>query len=92
MLPKELVIHLTLILQRGISLLKQIYNPLAFNIGLNLGNFAGASIKHLHWHIVPRYLGDLNFMEILYTRILVETLVQKLIKLCQSNSIFQLET
>jgi ATP adenylyltransferase len=82
-LPKELSCHLMLILQQGIKILKSTHQATAFNIGLNLGNTAGGSIKHLHWHIVPRYLGDLNFMEILETRVLVETLEQTMIKLRQ---------
>ena len=71
-------------------LLKQVHQPLAFNIGLNFGNLAGASINHLHWHIVPHYSGDLNFMEILHTRVLVETLKQILIKLRQNADILKL--
>ncbi|UCG89969.1 MAG: HIT domain-containing protein [Candidatus Heimdallarchaeota archaeon] len=85
--PIELVTHLAILLQRGIKLLKITHQPRAFNIGLNLGNAAGGSVKHLHWHIVPRYFGDLNFMEILESRVLVETLEQTITKLRQHASI-----
>ncbi len=88
-LPIKLASHLTLMLQRGIRLLKHSHNPSAFNIGLNLGTTAGGSIKHVHWHIVPRYPGDMNFMEILETRVIIETLDQTLAKLQQHVNIIQ---
>ena len=91
LLPLKLATHLTVMLQRGIELLKYTHQPSAFNIGLNLGNIAGGSVKHLHWHLVPRYLGDFNFMEILHTRVLVETLLQTLAKLRQHVDILSLD-
>jgi ATP adenylyltransferase len=75
-IPQRVWNNLNLLLKRSTQLLTKTHNPSGFNIGMNLGNVAGASIKHLHWHVVPRYPGDLNFMEILHTRVMVETLDQ----------------
>ncbi len=69
----EEVMRLT---RRAIVALRAVMNPAGFNVGLNLGEVAGAGIAdHLHLHVVPRWQGDTNFMPLLAdTRVMPQAL------------------
>ena len=91
LIPLNIHSHIGKMMQRCIMLLQSTHEPVGFNIGLNMGRWGGASINHLHWHIVPRYPGDINFMEILRTRIMIETLEQTFLKIQEKREILDLK-
>ena len=71
-----LTTELMQLMQKCIKVLSQVYEPDGFNIGLNIGEVAGAGvIDHYHWHVVPRWNGDTSFMTVVSeTRVIPEDL------------------
>jgi len=51
--------------RRILDVLDEIYDPSGYNIGYNIGNTAGASLEHLHLHIVPRFKNEIGFIDII---------------------------
>ena len=67
--------ELSYLMKASIQVLKEFLHPQGFNIGMNIGKVGGAGEEHIHFHIVPRWTGDTNFMPVLSeTKIIPEYL------------------
>jgi ATP adenylyltransferase len=68
--------EMMLVAKRAEARLRSVYRAPGFNIGLNIGEYAGAGVAgHIHMHVVPRWAGDANFMSTIgETRVLPEAL------------------
>jgi ATP adenylyltransferase len=75
-LSREEILDVQENLGRMIGILERLIRPDGFNIGVNLGKSAGAGLPgHLHWHVVPRWDGDTNFMPVVAdTKVIVQSL------------------
>ncbi len=81
-IPDEFLAEYHGLQKRCIETLDKVYSPGGYNIGYNIGRAGGASIAHIHLHIVPRYESELGFVDILSgTKIMIEqphTILEKL--------------
>jgi ATP adenylyltransferase len=84
-LSKKEILHISRTIQGLQLLLDDLYNPKGYNIGINQGRDAGASIEHIHFHLVPRFVSELGYIDIIgKTRVLPEGLESVKQKLTQN--------
>jgi len=77
-LPDIVLLNIQNVIQKAIKALRSTMDPHGFNIGVNMGRPAGAGIEdHIHYHVVPRWNGDTNYMPVLTnTKVVSEALDQ----------------
>jgi ATP adenylyltransferase len=82
-ISQETRAEMTELVNQAGEVLENVFHPEGLNIGLNMGAAAGAGIpKHLHWHIVPRWVGDTNYMTtVCESRVIPESLQDSYLKI-----------
>lgn len=82
-LEEEELVETVRLLRESVRALQDEWGPSGFNVGMNLGRVAGAGVPgHAHWHVVPRWDGDSNFMPVIgQTKVLPELLEETYRKL-----------
>lgn len=80
---KETLSEMMLLVRKAEGVLRKVYRPDGLNLGMNIGEAAGAGIAgHIHMHVLPRWTGDANFMTTVgETRVLPEDLAETYRKL-----------
>lgn len=81
------LLEINRLVAKGVTWVRKAYKPDAFNIGVNMGRAAGAGIpQHLHWHVVPRWNGDTNFMtSVADTRVMPQDLWESYDRLLEAS-------
>jgi ATP adenylyltransferase len=75
-------LELNRLVREALGILDSLYSPSGYNIGYNMGEFAGASIAHLHMHVIPRYQNELGYIDIIGgAKIIVEDPVETMKRL-----------
>jgi ATP adenylyltransferase len=82
-MSQEEVLEMHRLLSSLMDILESVYGPRGFNIGYNVGDTSGASIEHLHCHIVPRHRNEIGVLEMISdgSRVIVEDPSETLDKL-----------
>ncbi len=69
-----------LLIKRATKFLKDAFNAESFNLGLNQGPLSGGTVEHLHFHVVPRYKGDVGFTHVLNNTVIQASTPTEMVK------------
>jgi len=85
-LGDETLLEILTLTRDVLGLLRRFMRPDGFNVGLNVGRVAGAGLpEHLHFHVVPRWSGDTNFMPVLgETKVIPQSLDELYDQVCRA--------
>lgn len=84
-MKQEEALDLFRALNKSIKLLDEVLKPQGYNIGINIAKSAGAGItRHLHIHIVPRWIGDTNFITTVYNTKVISQSLDELYRLLKN--------
>ncbi len=65
------------LISKSQKIIENLFKPDGFNLGVNIGKASGAGEEHLHFHLVPRWFGDTNFMTVfIETRVMPESIFE----------------
>jgi len=83
-LDTETLTEIMVLVNKSLKILRMVYTPEGFNVGSNIGSVAGAGVaSHVHFHIVPRWGGDTNFITTTgMVRVIPEELSQTYERIC----------
>jgi len=85
-LSQDEINEMAQILKRSIKIVNKTLKPHGYNIGMNLGTCAGAGIPdHLHIHVVPRWIGDTNFMPVIASTKVIPQSIEELSKVLKKE-------
>ena len=85
-LTEEETTEITALLKKILRVLREVFSPEGFNIGVNIGRAAGAGVEgHIHIHVVPRWTGDSNFMFVIGNTKTIPISLEKTYELLKSK-------
>ncbi|MCX8058315.1 MAG: HIT domain-containing protein [Spirochaetes bacterium] len=72
-----------------LSILDELYRPSGYNVGFNIGEFAGASIDHIHLHIIPRFKNELGLIDLIGgAKVLIEDPLETVKKIKEKLNVY----